>query len=395
MVIPGVTSWSPPTKAAAAAADDSQTCTIHHYALDSGKESPLAFGPPVEVSSPVTTADEPAIMAQLHATRACDVAAGHLTGDPSILAAHYASWSEAGQAAHLKLTTYTVNYSDIDAFAASLAADYPKWQAAEKELEKLENGSSFSLAPVPAGTWTLYMVPDGHGGVTTHQGYTIGNGTNVVFTHGTVTVRYRLDCRFQPNVPGTSGFGVPNVPPGTPEFPTCAAHNLSGTWPNCYTPCEWNASIPSNSLSCQPPTCAMEHKAGTWPNCYVPTCTTCLTGKGPYHPNPGWVPRPIGGDDTLTDGQASARQKAAGQTSGNVTDKKVASGTTSGSTTSDLGGGTTTATSGTTATSPGAKSGGDDRSNDVTDTTTTKQDDGGTSGATCVTNPFTGVNSCK
>lgn len=271
MLLPGVTPWSPPTKAAAEAAVKAQTCTVHLYALDSGKESPYAFGPPVAARS------EAGIKAELHKTRTCDPSTGQLTGDPVITASHYAEWSEVGRKHGLQLTSQDVNYGDIDAFAASLVANQPKWQAVEKELEQLENSWRFGTETVPAGVWTLYMVPDGHGGVTTHQGFTIGVGTNVVFTHGDMAIRYRLDCRFQPNVPG-AGFGISNVPPGHPETPVCPPGTMGTPPANCVPVCEYNSTLPASSLSCVPPSCPPGTK-GTPPNdCYVP----CWNGQRPW-----------------------------------------------------------------------------------------------------------------
>lgn len=169
--------------------------------------------------------------------------------------------------------------------------------------------------------------------------------------------------------------------------------------------------VPQAMWKCTGPSCATlppcpAGMEGTQPNCHVPPppvtpptvtppCTTCLTPKGPSIDN-GWTPLGAG---PLTNGKISQEQKSSGQTSGNVTDHQVPSGTTSGSTTSDMGSSNgQTGSSGVTA--PGATPGGDSQSSGTPgsapqDKGNTSSDTGGTSGATCITDPDTGVKSCK
>lgn len=200
LLLPGLAPWSP---AAADTTVPAGICNVHFYALDAGKESPYAFGPAI------TPRDEAGIKAELHESRICGK---DLLGDPTLTAAHYAEWSQTG------LTTQKIEYAGIDAFAAQLTTNFPLWESVVTEMEGLESASAFSLSPVPAGTPSLYMVPNGTGGVTTHQGATIGEGTAATFTHPNgAVVKFRLECHFQdvrPEFPG-----VPPVPPGTPETP--------------------------------------------------------------------------------------------------------------------------------------------------------------------------------
>lgn len=202
LLFPGLAPWSPAVANTDPGGTPPGVCVVHHYALDSGKESTNAFGPPV------TARDETTIKAELRERRLCG---NDLMGDPTLTAAHYAAWSATG------LTAQKVDFSGIDAFAAKLAADQPMWTAAIDEMTALENASTFSLEAIPAGSPSLYMVPDGAGGVTTHQGFTVGNGVAVVFKHGNYVIKDRLECGFQ-DVRETFP-GVPSVPPGSPELP--------------------------------------------------------------------------------------------------------------------------------------------------------------------------------
>jgi len=227
LLFPGLTPWSP-AAAGTPGGTPSGVCNVHYYALDAGKESTNAFGPPV------ATREEAAIKAELQERRLCGA---DLLGDPSLTAAHYAAWSTAG------LTKEKIDFAGIDAFAARLVADYPLWESTVAEMTTLESASAFSLEAIPAGSPSLYMVPNGTGGVTTHQGNTVGNGTAIVFTNGSTVVKLRLDCGFQ-NV-RESFPGVPSMPPGSPEAPkppttpSCPP-GTTGTPPNCL-----EAKIPS------------------------------------------------------------------------------------------------------------------------------------------------------
>ena len=230
LLFPGLTPWSPADATSTGSGGTPPgVCVVHHYALDSGKESTNAFGPPV------IARDEATIKAELRERRLCG---NDLMGDPTLTAAHYAAWSATG------LTAQKVDFSGIDAFAAKLAADQPMWTAIVDEMTALENASTFSLEAIPAGSPSLYMVPDGAGGVTTHQGFTVGNGVAVVFKHGNYVIKDRLECGFQ-DVRETFP-GVSQVPPGSPELPkptptptptptpkVCPPNMPYGTWPVC------------------------------------------------------------------------------------------------------------------------------------------------------------------
>lgn len=199
LMFPGVFPWA---ASANSLGDLPVACSAHYYALDPGKESTNAFGPPIAAR------DEATIKSQLYEHRFCG---SDQMGDPTLTAAHYAAWSAGG------FTAQKVDFSGIDAFSAKLVADHTMWKSVVDEMTALENASTFSLVSVPAGSPSLYMVPDGTGGVTTHQGVTIGNGTAVLFTHDGFEVEFRLECEFQ-NVRKTFP-GVLSVPPGSPELP--------------------------------------------------------------------------------------------------------------------------------------------------------------------------------
>lgn len=119
-----------------------------------------------------------------------------------------------------------------------------------------------------------------------------------------------------------------------------------------------------------------------------------LQPKGDYIDN-GWTPGKVNTKtDPKTDGKVSQRQKASGQTEGNVIDNKVPANTKSDQTTPDHNKGDVTA--------PGATPGGDSSSSGPTDPYAPPSDggtsggssggsSGGTGGGTCVPDPFTGA----
>ena len=100
LLFPGLTPWSP---AAAAPPGGPAQCGAHYFALDSGKESTNAFGPPV------STRNESEIKGQLRERRLCGT---DKLGDPTLTAAHYAGWSATG------LTKQTVAFTAIYTFSA-------------------------------------------------------------------------------------------------------------------------------------------------------------------------------------------------------------------------------------------------------------------------------------
>lgn len=179
-------------------------CEVSYLALDPAnplvpnpaKEVPAAFGPEVIARGEVD------VKAELNERRECG-ADGKF--DPALTASHYSAWSEAG------LTKYPVAYTEIDAFTADIAANATKYDEILKELVGLENASVYSEVGVPAGIWSLYMDPNGAGGVTVKQGRTSADGTNAVFTHPSgAVIKYRLDCGFQVNRDGEFP-GVPRI----------------------------------------------------------------------------------------------------------------------------------------------------------------------------------------
>lgn len=332
-LVPGLAPWSPEPPIANA----SDICKVSFYALDPSdatkpnpnKEVTGAFGPAV------TPREEAGIKAELNERRECG---SDGTFDPSLTAAHYSEWSFHG------LTSMSVTPEEIDAFAARLATDPTLHGQVLSELKRLESESAFSTEAVPAGTWSLYMMPDGSGGVTVKVGTTSIDGVNAVFTHPNgVVIRYRLDCGFQPNRSG-----------GFPGIPTCT--------PGECTP-------PPPPAECPPGT------TGTPPDCYN------LKWQQETVVNEGWTVR--GTDNQLTDGRESERQHETGQVRGNAGSDQVGAGTQSGDVTSDtapsdkggpvVGGGT---------------SGGDNRKDDVTNKELVADDPGGTEGATCTPTPL-------
>lgn len=320
---------------------DETQCSIFYYALNPddltqpnpNKETPGAVGTPVEQR------DEAGIKAELRERRACDTDGRF---DPTLTASHYADWSAAG------LTSRPVAYSDIDAFAAEMVADPALYSSTLTELESLENGSTFSLGTVSQGIWSIYMVPDGNGGVITKQGQTQNNGTTATFTHPSgAVIEYRLECGFQivnpepfpgPEDCTTYCAPPPVVPPTTPpETPVCVT-DCGGNPPPS------DAKDPADDVT----------------------------------PPPGVAPRPAG---PRTTGQESEQQHQSGDVSGNVTEKPVATDKPN-VTTPDTGNG-----AGTGVAVGGATPGGDDHKNDVVDPGVTKQDPGGTDGATSIGGP--------
>lgn len=313
-----------------------QICNHMYYALDPAdptkpnpnKETTGSFG------TPVTQRGEVDVKAELKERRSCGVD-GSL--DPALTAAHYSEWS------HYGLTSVKVGDStaEINAFAARIKADPDLYATTLAELEKLEGESTYSEAAVMPGVWSLYMTPDGKGGVTIKVGQTSTVGVNAVFTHGDVVVKYRLDCGFQPN--RDEGF---------PGIDVCTENE------------------------CAPPPVCPPGQVGTPPyDCYTPKFETPTTYE------PGWDQR--GRDNGLTDGQESARQIESGETRGNAVNDQVPGNTGNHTTTpdtipSDQGG----------PVAPGAGTGGDNRGDDVQDDDLVVDDDKGTGGAVCTPTPL-------
>lgn len=341
-LIPGLTPWSP----AASAADQvaAQSCGVTYFALNPddlsqpnpAKEVPAAFG------SAVTARGEQAVKAELNERRECG-SDGKF--DPALTASHYAAWSEAG------LTSTKVDYTGIDAFYAQIAADPGLYKKTVDELKKLEGESAYTEEGVPAGIWSLYMVPNGTGAVNVGQGRTSADGTNAVFTHGGAVVKYRLDCGFQVNRSGE----FPGVPP-------CSAEQCPPPPPPPSTP----PVTPPGTPECPP------GSTGPYPHCDAK--------NGEATPdNDGWVPDGTG--NGVTDGNQSSDQQGSGETRGNAGDDQVSSGTpgvtTPDTVPSDQGG----------PVGGGATPGGDSSVGVPQDTGNTSTDVGGTNGATDIGGP--------
>lgn len=342
LLVPGIAPWSPDVPPAVAAAD----CAVTYFALDPAnpaapnpaKEVPAAFGPAV------TARGETDVKVELNERRECGTDGKF---DPALTASHYSAWSEAG------LTKYPVAYTEIDAFTADIAANATKYNEVLTELKGLENASAYSEEGVPAGIWSLYMDPNGSGGVNVKQGRTSADGTNAVFTNPSgAVIKYRLDCGFQVN----RDIEFPGVPQCTPE--NC---------PPPYVPPTPPVVIPE----CPPGT------VGTPPDCYNEKFRTPTTQE------PGWVPD--GPGNGVTDGQESQNQQDSGETRGNAGNDQVADtpatnngGTTPDTKPSDNGG----------PVGGGATPGGDSHEDDVQDEEHVNDNPGGTTGGTCVPTAF-------
>lgn len=193
------------------------SCDKYHYALDitqtiSNPEKEVEFA----VGTPVVQRDEAGIKSELQERRSCG-ADGKF--DPTLLAQHFAEWSYQGF-----VKENPISFADVDAFAAQLVADGNLYATTLATVEELENTSVFSTEAVGAGLWSLYVVPDGLGGITTHQGQTSNSGTAAVFTRDGKAIKYRLECGFQVLHEGDNPPGLPPIecPPGyTGEWPIC------------------------------------------------------------------------------------------------------------------------------------------------------------------------------
>jgi hypothetical protein len=346
LALVGFTVPQSPLAIAGNAKANASVCKVTYYALDPAnpalpnpaKPVPAAFG------TPVTARGEQAVKAELNERRECGADG---TFDPALTASHYARWSETG------LTSIKVGYNEIDAFYAKIAADPNLYNQVVTELKKLEDESTYSEESVPAGIWSLFMVPDGHGSVHVGQGRTSANGTNAVFTHpGGIVVKYRLDCGFQPN----QEKQYANVPMCTPQQcppPTCPP-GTTGVWPNCM--------VPPHVVPPCPPTQVMTNGA-------------CHDRKW-LQPSPtegGWNKR--GTDNGVTNGQQSSDQLKSGATRGNAGNDQVNTGTVTKDTLPSSSGGPV---------ANGGTPGGDDQTKGGVDPGNTNQDPGGTNGDTCV-----------
>ncbi len=335
LLMPGIAPWSPSVTPATAAVN----CAVTYFALDPAnpaapnpaKEVPAAFGPAV------TARGETDVKAELNERRECG-ADGKF--DPALTASHYSAWSEAS------LTKYPVAYTEIDAFTADIAANATKYNEVLTELKGLENASAYSEEGVPAGIWSLYMDPNGAGGVNVKQGRTSADGTNAVFSNPSgAVIKYRLDCGFQVN--RTVEF--PGVPSCTPE--------------NCPPP------PPPVTPECPPGT------TGTPPDC------NNLKWITPTTEEPGWVPDGTG--NGVTDGQQSQDQQDSGETRGNAGDDQVSSDTPD-TTTPDNSNSSSDGGPG----ADGSNPGGDNHQDDVQDEDLVNNNPGGTTGGTCVPTAF-------
>jgi hypothetical protein len=332
LLIPGIAPWSPSVPPAVAVAD----CAVTYFALDPAnlalpnpaKEVPAAFGPAV------TARGETDVKAELNERRECG-ADGKF--DPALTASHYSAWSEAG------LTKYKVAYTEIDAFTADIAANATKYNEVLTELKGLENASAYSEEGVPAGIWSLYMDPNGSGGVNVKQGRTSADGTNAVFTNPSgAVIKYRLDCGFQVNRSGSGSSDFPGMPQCTPE-------------------------------TCPPPTCPPN--TTPWPECNE------LKWIKPTTQEPGWVPDGTG--NGITDERGSQNQQDNGETRGNAGNDQVADNS------STNNGGKTVDTKPSGQGGPvdgGGTAGGDDQGAAVNQPNS-NQNDGGTSGDTGIAVP--------
>lgn len=334
-----------------------QACTTMYYALDPA--DPTKPNPDKETSgsfgTPVSARGEVDVKAELKERRSCGTDGSF---DPALTAAHYSEWS------HYGLTSVKVGDStaEINAFAAEIGSNPDKYAATLAELEKLEGESSYSEAAVSRGVWSLYMMPDGNGGVTIKVGQTSTDGVNAVFTHGDVVVKYRLDCGFQPN--RDEGFPGIDVCTGSEcAPPPVCPPGMHGDWPNCYIP------------ECP------EGTTGDWPNC------NNLKWRTPTTQEPGWDQR--GRDNGLTDGRESARQQESGETRGNAVDDQTPNDTGNHTTTPD-----------TKPSENGGPVGGGAKPlppeeveirEEAPEDPTSNQDDGGTKGTTCTPDPDMGI----
>jgi hypothetical protein len=241
------------SKAGINVVDMPASCSVMYYALDPANTatSNPAKEVPYAVGTPVTARDEKGIKAELKERRECG-ADGKF--DPELTATHYADWSDAG------LTKQKLAYADIDAFVAKISTDHKLYASVVTELETLENDSKFSTESVPAGIWSVYVVPDGKGGLTTHVGKSAHVGTAAVFTHGDKVIKYRLECGFQilhqKPPKGLPQCTVPECKPPTP--PTC---QQTGT---CSPPvvCKYNPALPPDSPLCHE---SKDHKVDVGP----------------------------------------------------------------------------------------------------------------------------------
>jgi len=333
-----------------------ESCAVAPYAFASDKEVAGAFGPAI------TARGEAKVKAELHERRTCGK---NGTFDPYLTAAHYSEWS------HYNLTSIKLEDTSkgINDFAARLINDTDLYGQVVDELEALEGESTYSEASVRKGIWSLYMVPDGANGVTIKVGRTQSDGTNAVFTHGDIQIRYRLDCGFQPNREGGyPGIEVCTGAECTP--PQECKPGETGTWPDCKV-----KPRPKPTPSPKPtPKCP-----DSWgPDCLKPKAWS----KTPK--NDGWTPRNL--DNEETDGKQSERQKESGETRGNAVDDQVPSDTTNNSVTPD-----TKPSKDEGPVAEGGNSGGDDQSKGEVDPGNTNQDEGGTTGDTCVPDPIAGI----
>jgi len=241
-------------------------CTPQYEALDPNdptlvnpdKEVPYAMGPRVfPVGHVVTVEDIIEAKKELDERRECGADNKY---DTMLTATHYAEWSYNG------LTTRSVAFADIDAFVAELNADSDLYASVVGELKALE-ATSVAEVPeepnpaaeelkvaetaavvgvlkpatatsvvttelVPANIWSVYVMPDKKGGLTSHIGTSRNPGTALVFTHGDAVIKYRLDCGFQI---------LHETPP--PGFPQCEDAECNPTPPceetgTCEPPCQ-------------------------------------------------------------------------------------------------------------------------------------------------------------
>lgn len=245
--IPGFLPWAsaaPPQANLQAAATAS--CAVSYGALDPtdqskvnpNKEVPGAVGPVV------TQRDIPGIKKELQERRTCG-ADGKF--DPELTATQYADWSDAG------LTSHPVAFADIDAFRAQMIANPDLYASTVNELQALENASAPSIQQnIPAGVWSVYVLPDGKGSLTTHIGTSSHVGTAIVFTHGDKVIKYRLECGFQilreKPPAGMQQCTYAECGPPPAHVPTCEE---TGT---CIPGCTSNCT-PGCTSNCTPPPC--------------------------------------------------------------------------------------------------------------------------------------------
>lgn len=182
---------------------------IHYYNTDPGKVVQYAAGPAIRLTGK-TDAEKSEQLAEIIHQRICS--------DPALAALLYPGIEDGGK-----------SYSRVESDIVTDVKNPFVWSASTGVIDMLDMGITYTFAPVPKGSFTLYLVPY-EGKLLVRQGLTKAEGQGVTITSGTGSTTMILDYGLQP----VSSTMFKNIAYGPGMTPTICRYDkekiiLSGT----------------------------------------------------------------------------------------------------------------------------------------------------------------------